>query len=131
MRVRTARLWRAVHGVGISHWQNMLVNVILVRMMEMTIVEIIDMAIMADRRVPAVRTMLVGMVGMMLLGAGGHSIFLLHLRSGRTDVVAPRHQHRGRFATWPLGDMNKRMVEKIGIKRQEVPARPFDARSND
>jgi hypothetical protein len=32
-------------------------------------------AFMADRRMPAVGTMLVGMVGMMLLGAGGHDVF--------------------------------------------------------
>jgi hypothetical protein len=32
-------------------------------------------ALMADRRVPTVGTMLVGVVGMMLLGAGGHGAF--------------------------------------------------------
>jgi hypothetical protein len=41
----------------------------------MAIMEIIDMAFMADRRMPAVGAVLVAMIGMMFLGAGGHSVF--------------------------------------------------------
>jgi hypothetical protein len=47
----------------------------------MAIMNIVNMAIMANRRVPAVRAMQVGMVGMVRLGAGDHEILLLlHLR---------------------------------------------------
>jgi hypothetical protein len=53
----------------------MLVNVILVRMMQMPIMKIIDMVVMADRRMPTVGAMRVAMVAMMLLGAGIHSLF--------------------------------------------------------
>ena len=35
------------------------------------------MAVMADRRMPTIGTMLVGMIGMMLFGAGGHGFFPL------------------------------------------------------
>jgi hypothetical protein len=45
--------------------------------MKMAIMEIIDMAIMADRRMPTIGTMLVVVVGVMLFGAGGHRVFLL------------------------------------------------------
>jgi hypothetical protein len=52
----------------------MFVNVISVHVVEMAIMKIINMPVMANRRVPAVRAMLVGMVGMVFLGAGDHEI---------------------------------------------------------
>jgi hypothetical protein len=75
MLVRAARLRRALHGVAGIDRDDMLVNVILMRVMQMAIVKIIDMAFMADRRVPTAGAMLVVMMGMMLLGAGRHSVF--------------------------------------------------------
>jgi hypothetical protein len=48
------------------------VDMILMRVMQMTIVEVVDVAMMAHGRVSAVRTMLVGMMRMMLLAADGH-----------------------------------------------------------
>jgi hypothetical protein len=53
----------------------MLVNVILVRMMQMAIMKIIDMAVMPDRRMSAAGAMRVAMAAMMLLGAGSHGLF--------------------------------------------------------
>jgi hypothetical protein len=47
---------------------------ILVHMMEMAVMKIIHMAIMPDRRMPATRTMLVGVVGVVLFGTCGHSL---------------------------------------------------------
>jgi hypothetical protein len=73
--VRADRLPRALHGIGRVDWDGMLVNVILVRVMQMAIVKIIDMIIMPDCRMPTVGTMHVAMVNMMLLGAGSHSLF--------------------------------------------------------
>jgi hypothetical protein len=75
VRVRAGRLRGAVHGIGRVDWNGMLINVILVRVMQMAIVKIIDMIIVPDRRMPAVAAMHVAMVDMMLLGAGSHSLF--------------------------------------------------------
>ena len=44
--------------------------------MQMTIVEIIDVAIVAHSRVSTTRTMLMGVIRMMLLGAHGHEFGL-------------------------------------------------------
>jgi hypothetical protein len=75
MRVRADRLWGALRGIDRVDWDGMLINVILVRVMQMAIVKIVDMIIVPDRRMPAVATMHVAMVDMMLLGAGSHSLF--------------------------------------------------------
>jgi hypothetical protein len=75
MLVRAAGLRRALHGICGVDCDDMLIDVILMQVMKMAVMEIVDMALMADRRMPAVGTVLVGMVGMMLLSAGGHSIF--------------------------------------------------------
>jgi hypothetical protein len=50
----------------------MFVHMILVHMVEMTIVKVVHMPVMANRRVPAIRAMAVGVVCMVLLGASGH-----------------------------------------------------------
>lgn len=85
MLVRTARLRGALDGIVGVDRDGVLIDMILVRVMKVAIMEIIDVAVMADRRMPTVGTMLVGMVGMMLLGAGGHDVFvLLRLRSEGT-----------------------------------------------
>jgi hypothetical protein len=68
-------LRRALHGVGRSDRDDVLVDMILVHVVEMPVVQGVDVALMAYRRMPAVGTMLVGMVGMMLLGPGGHRVF--------------------------------------------------------
>jgi hypothetical protein len=50
---------------------------IVVHVVEMAVVEIVQMASVANRGMPAVRAMLMRMVGMVLLGAGGHDFPLL------------------------------------------------------
>jgi hypothetical protein len=50
----------------------MLVNMIPMHVVEMAVMNIVDVAIMADRRMAAGRSVLMGMVGMVLLGTGGH-----------------------------------------------------------
>ena len=50
----------------------MFVHVILVHMMEMAVVKIIHMAVMANRGVPAIRAVLMSVVGMVFLGTCGH-----------------------------------------------------------
>ena len=65
---------RALDGVGGVDGDRMLVDMILMHVVEMAIVQIVHMTIMANCRVAAVRAMLMGMVGMVLLGTGGHGV---------------------------------------------------------
>jgi hypothetical protein len=72
----------------------MFVDVILVHVMQMTIVKIVDMAVMPDRGVAAVRAVLMGMVVMVLFGAG-HKFSFRRWRSAyqRATPSPPTHQH--------------------------------------
>jgi hypothetical protein len=63
------RALRRICGVDRDH---VLIHVILMHMMEMAVMKIIHMAIMADRRVSATRTMFMGVVVVVLLGTCGH-----------------------------------------------------------
>jgi hypothetical protein len=54
----------------------MFVHMILVPMMKMAIVKIIDMAVMKKRGVPAIRAMLMSMVGVVFFGTCGHWFLL-------------------------------------------------------
>jgi hypothetical protein len=54
----------------------MFVHVILVPVMKMAIVKIIDMAVMEKRGVPAIRAMLMSMVGMVFFGTCSHWLVL-------------------------------------------------------
>jgi hypothetical protein len=72
VRVRTARLWGALRGIGATNFDDMLINVITVHVMKMTIVKIIDVVLMAYCCMSTIRTMLVSMVRVLLLAAGGH-----------------------------------------------------------
>jgi hypothetical protein len=65
-------LRRAGHGIFGVDRDDMFVDVILVHMVEMAIMKIVHMAVMANRSVPAIRTMLMSVVGMVFLGASGH-----------------------------------------------------------
>jgi hypothetical protein len=70
--MRAVDLRRTVRGICAIDRDDMLVHVILVHVMEMTIVKIVHMAVMANRRVPALRAMHMSVVGMVFLGASGH-----------------------------------------------------------
>jgi hypothetical protein len=84
MRVRAPCLGRAAQGIGIANLDYMFVDVIFMHVMQMTIVQIVDMAMMAHSRVPAVGTMLMCVIRMMPLGAGGHGFaHLSWVSSGR------------------------------------------------
>src|SRR5260370_27407201 len=66
--VGAVNLRRAIYRICSINSDDMFVHVILVHVVEMAVVKIIHMAVMANRGVPAVRAMLVGVIGMMLLG---------------------------------------------------------------
>ena len=77
MLVRAASLRSAGHRVCRADRNDMLVNMVTVHMVQMAIVQIIDMAVMANRRMPTARAMRMDVIGMVLLGAGGHGYLLL------------------------------------------------------
>jgi hypothetical protein len=99
MFVRAARLRRALHGVGGIDRDGVLVDMILVHVVQMPVVQVIDVAFMAHRRMPAIRTMLVGMIGMMLLGTGGHRGFP---SCSAVAAVGPAVIAFRRRAAWPF-----------------------------
>jgi hypothetical protein len=66
-----------VHRVRGADRDDMLVNMIPVHVMQMAVMNIVNMAIMADRLMTAGRSVLMGMVGMVLLGTGGHRFLFL------------------------------------------------------
>jgi|GEM_PF-3103783 len=73
--VRTTTLNRGtLSGVGLIHRDHMLIHMIPVRVVEVTVVEVIHMIVMADGSVAAVRAMLVGMVRMLAAAHGSISI---------------------------------------------------------
>lgn len=86
-RVATALTVSAVIGIDGADLQHMLVHVIAMHMVQMAIVEIVDMAVMLDGGVAAIRTVLMAVIRVMLFAAGGHD----------TDsekggcLVTPRH----------------------------------------
>src|SRR5882757_4108773 len=86
--VWTVHVWagdlrRALHGICGADRDDMLVHVVLMHVVEMAVVKVVHMAIMANRSVPAVRAMLMGVIGMMLLGAGRHDVSFLRLKPCR------------------------------------------------
>jgi hypothetical protein len=82
--VRAVNFRRAVLGICRVDRDGVFVDVILVHMVKMAVVKIIHMAVMANRGVAAFRTVLVGVIGMMLLGAGRHGRVLSSLEPVRT-----------------------------------------------
>ena len=74
MIMRAARLRGAVHGICRAHGQRVLVDMIPMNMVQMAIMQIIDVTLMANRRMPAIGAMPVSMVGMVLLVADGHCV---------------------------------------------------------
>jgi hypothetical protein len=86
MRVRAPGVGRAAQWIGVADLDDMFVNVIPMHMMQMTIVEVIDMAVMAHSCVSATRTMFMSVIRMMLLVAGGHGFARLWNLSGGLNM---------------------------------------------
>jgi hypothetical protein len=85
-RMATALTMSAVIGIDGTDLQHMLIHVIAMHMVQMAIVEIVDMAVMLDSGVAAVRTVLMAVIHVMLF-AGGHDT---DSEKGRC-LMAPRH----------------------------------------
>ena len=113
MLVGAARLRRALHRVGSVDRNDVLVDMILVHVMEMPVMQIIDVAVMADRRMPTFGTMLVSMIGMMLLGASSHDVFTLRcLRCEWGPSVIAFRQH----APWCFPPNEERECRKANSR---------------
>jgi hypothetical protein len=72
VRVRAVDLRRALHGICGVDRDSVLIHVIVVHMMEMAIMKVIHMAVMVNRCVPAVRTVLMSVVRVVFLRTCGH-----------------------------------------------------------
>jgi hypothetical protein len=68
-------LWGTTLGIGGTNFDDMLINMILVHMMKVTIMEIIDVVLMAYCCMSTIRTVLVSMVRVLLLITSGHRVF--------------------------------------------------------
>ncbi len=117
--VRAPGIWRAARGIGVADLDNMFVDMIAMRVMQMTIVEVIDMVMMAHSCVSTARTMLMSVIRMMRLVAEGH-VFLAYLEnlSGGPGLVAPAMQRELKTPVYPLRD--------IAIEQSEEGSRVFN-----
>jgi hypothetical protein len=79
MRMRAPGLGRAACRVRGADLDDMEVDVVPMHVVQAAIVQIVDMAVVAHSGVPAARTMLMCMIGMMRFGAGGRRV--AHLSS--------------------------------------------------
>ena len=73
MRMRASGLRRAARGIGVADLDDMEVDMVPMHVVQATVVQVIDMAVVAHGGVPATRTMLVCVIRSMRLGAGGRS----------------------------------------------------------
>ena len=91
VRVLAMDLRRALHGICGIYRDGMFVHVILVHMVEMAVVKIIHVAVMTNRGVPAIRAMLVSVVGVVFLGTCSHwqySLRLFAINADNRGIVA-------------------------------------------
>ena len=65
-------LRRAGRRICRPHRYDMFIDMVAVHMMQMAVMQIVDMAIVSNRGMPATRTMLMRMIGVLLFGAGRH-----------------------------------------------------------
>jgi hypothetical protein len=72
MLVRAVRFRRAAHRICRADLDDMFIDLIAVHVLQMAILQIIDMAIMANRQMSAVRAMQVRVAWMMVLGRDRH-----------------------------------------------------------
>ena len=85
---RTSHVRRALRRVCLADRQHMLIDVVDMHVVQVAVVQIVDVSIVADRGMPAIRFMLVMVIGVVRFVAGGHG-FLLH---GLTTFVRIGHR---------------------------------------
>ena len=85
---RTSHVRRALRRVCLADRQRMLIDVVPMHVVQVAVVQKVDMSVVADRSMSAVRVMLVMVIGVVRFVAGGHG-FLLH---GLTTFVRIGHR---------------------------------------
>jgi hypothetical protein len=85
---RTSHVRRALRRICLADRQHMLIDVVAMRVVHVAIVQIVDVPIVTDRGMSAIRVMLVMVIGVVRFVAGGHG-FLLH---GLTTFVPIGHR---------------------------------------
>jgi hypothetical protein len=80
MRVRALGSRSVLRRIRSIDRQGMLVNMIPMHVVQMAVMHIVHVTIMADRSVPAGRSVLVGVVGMLFFAASGHLLLFLIVR---------------------------------------------------
>jgi hypothetical protein len=74
--VRAMDFRRALHGICGVDRDGVLIHVILMHVMQMAIMKVVHMAVMANRSVSAIRTVVMSVVGVVFLGTCGHWLLL-------------------------------------------------------
>jgi hypothetical protein len=74
--VRAMDFRRALHGICGVDRDGVLIHVILMHVMQMATMKVIHMAVMANRSVSAIRTVLMRVVGVVFLSTCGHWLLL-------------------------------------------------------
>jgi len=72
-RMAAALAVGALVGVGGTDGEDVLVHVIAMHVVQVAIVEIVDVPVMLDGGVPAIRPMLMTVIGVMLVAASAHA----------------------------------------------------------
>jgi hypothetical protein len=62
----------AAVGIGPGHFDNMFVDMAFMRVVQVAVMQVVDMRAMPDRLMAATGAVLVGMLGMLFVGAGRH-----------------------------------------------------------
>ena len=95
MHMRAAVLRGALRRVAGANGESVFVDMIPVHVVQMSIMQIINVAFVANGHVPAVGTMFMRMVGMVLLGAGAHGNVLCSAAGTRKIEAATRERGLG------------------------------------
>lgn len=94
MRVRAVDFRGTFNGICGVYRDRMLIDMILVHVVKVAVVEIIDVAVVADRNMPAARAVPMRMVGMLRLGASCHCIPPFELKRRRRGATIARYDAR-------------------------------------
>jgi hypothetical protein len=65
-------VWRAMHRVGSVSCYHVLIDMISMHVMQMTVMQVVNVAFVLNRCVPTPRAMLMGMIGVFLFSASRH-----------------------------------------------------------
>ncbi|SAL54611.1 hypothetical protein AWB64_06017 [Caballeronia sordidicola] len=91
---------RAAIEIGGVDFQLVFIDMVAVRVMQVAVVQVVDMALMANRRVAAAGTMLVIVMGVVRFVAGAHGAFLHQDEAGWVGSAACARTLSSSVRTW-------------------------------